>query len=47
VKNKKEIMKCIKEIQNLLIKDMNIPIESAKRINQWLSIIIQLLEKEN
>lgn len=37
--NKKEVEQAIKNIQKILIKDMRIPITSAKEINKNLNII--------
>ena len=45
--NKKKIIKdTIKKIQLILVTDMGIPIDSAKKINNLLNIIIQLIDKE-
>ena len=40
------IKKCVKDIQQILLNDFEIPIESAKAINEQLKLILLLSEKD-
>lgn len=46
-KNKNDTIKeVIKKIQIILVEDIGIPLSSAKKINNLLNLIIQILDKE-
>jgi hypothetical protein len=46
-KNKNDTIKeIIKKIQIILVEDMGIPLSSAKKINNLLNLITQILDKE-
>jgi len=46
-KNKNDAVKeIIKKIQVILVKDMDIPLNSAKKINNLLNLMTQILDKE-
>ena len=40
------IKKCVRDIQQILLDDFEIPIESAKAINEQLKLILLLSEKD-
>jgi len=40
------IEKCVKDIQQILLDDFMIPIESAKAINEQLKLILLLSKKD-
>lgn len=46
-KNKNDTVKeIIKKIQIILVEDMGIPLNSAKKINNLLNLMTQILDKE-
>lgn len=44
--NKKVLVEIIKKIQVILVEDVGIPLDSAKKINNLLKIMLQVLDKE-
>lgn len=44
--NKKVLTEIIKKIQVILVEDIGIPLDSAKKINTLLKIMLQVLDKE-
>lgn len=44
--NKKVLVEIIKKIQVILVEDVGIPLDSAKKINHLLKIMLQVLDKE-
>lgn len=45
-KNKETIKELIKSIQMVLVNDENIPLDSAKKIMNYLKLILILVDKE-
>ena len=41
------IEKCVRDIQQILLDDFEIPIESAKAINEQLKLILLLSKKDD